>query len=68
MLFRSLYVERRGHPRLRARHLPFTVDGPARDAWMRCMSLAIAEIVPAELRGDLEGALARLATHMINAG
>lgn len=64
----QLYVERRGHPRLRARHLPFTVDGPARDAWMRCMTLSIEENVPSELRAPLDGALARLATHMINAG
>ncbi|MFN7146825.1 MAG: group II truncated hemoglobin [Myxococcota bacterium] len=62
-----LYVERKGHPRLRARHLPFAVDTDARDQWMRCMDLALAEVVPDEgLRQPLQGALHRLATHMIN--
>jgi hypothetical protein len=30
----QLYVERFGHPRLRARHLPFPIDTAARDQWM----------------------------------
>ena len=63
----QLYVERHGHPRLRARHFPFAVDEPARDAWMRCMDLALDEVVPEpEFREALRGALGRLATHMIN--
>ncbi len=63
----QLFIERRGHPMLRARHLPFAVDAAASDAWMRCMELALAEVVtePA-LRETLQAALRRLATHMIN--
>ena len=65
----QMYVERKGHPRLRARHLPFVVDTAARDAWMACMALALAEVVPdTGLRAPLQGALDRLATHMINQG
>lgn len=36
-----LYVERYGHPRLRARHLPFAIDTAARDQWMHCMLRAM---------------------------
>lgn len=40
----QLYVERRGHPRLRARHLPFAIDTVARDQWLACMLQAMIEI------------------------
>lgn len=62
-----LYVERYGHPRLRARHLPFRVGRVERDEWMLCMRRALAEVVADEaLRAHLDAALGRLATHMIN--
>ena len=35
------YSEEKGHPRLRARHLPFAIDTPERDAWVRHMTAAI---------------------------
>jgi hemoglobin len=38
------YSEKRGHPRLRMRHAPFTIGFLERDAWLRCMHTAIAEI------------------------
>jgi hemoglobin len=37
------YVERFGHPRLRARHLPFKIGIKERDQWVACMSQAMAE-------------------------
>ncbi|HEY0906368.1 MAG TPA: group II truncated hemoglobin [Methylophilus sp.] len=37
----QLYIERYGHPRLRARHMPFPVDTSARDQWMYCMIKAM---------------------------
>ena len=40
----QLYVERRGHPRLRARHLPFAIDAMARDQWLACMLQAMIDI------------------------
>lgn len=40
----SLYIERFGHPRLRARHLPFAIASPERDQWLRCMALAMQDI------------------------
>ena len=39
-----LYTEQYGHPRLRARHLPFAIDAAARDAWMLCMRQALDEM------------------------
>jgi hemoglobin len=38
------YSERRGHPRLRMRHIPFRITPIERDAWLRCMHAAIAEV------------------------
>ena len=37
------YIEQRGHPRLRMRHLPFPIDQAARDRWMQLMANAVAE-------------------------
>jgi hemoglobin len=39
----QLYIERYGHPRLRARHLPFSIDESARDQWMYCMIKSLHE-------------------------
>jgi len=38
------YIERYGHPRLRARHLPFPIASGERDQWLRCMALAMQDI------------------------
>ncbi len=37
------YVERFGHPRLRARHLPFAIGIRERDQWLACMRQAMQE-------------------------
>ncbi|MDE1948157.1 MAG: group II truncated hemoglobin [Burkholderiales bacterium] len=37
------YIERFGHPMLRARHLPFAIGTSERDQWMDCMKQAMAE-------------------------
>lgn len=37
------YIERFGHPRLRARHLPFRIGIRERDQWLACMGQAMAE-------------------------
>lgn len=63
----NLYWERHGHPRLRMRHLPFTIDAAARDAWMGCMRKALAETVADDtLRAQLDQALTNVANHMRN--
>lgn len=45
----DLFVEKYGHPRLRARHMPFAIGIQERDQWVACMALAMEEtgIVPA---------------------
>lgn len=37
------YTERFGHPRLRARHLPFAIGIAERDQWLACMDQAMRE-------------------------
>ena len=37
----QLYVECYGHPKLRQRHMPFSIDELARDQWMYCMITAM---------------------------
>ena len=36
-----LYSEERGHPRLRMRHVPFTIGPAQADAWLRHMTDAV---------------------------
>ena len=61
------YVEQRGHPMLRARHLPFTISTRERDEWLWCMDRALDEHeMPEELRGYLRERLHALADHMRN--
>ncbi len=63
------YVSRFGHPRLRARHLPFPI-GPAESAmWLLCMAGALEETVAdPDDRAALLGAFRRIAHHMENHG
>jgi len=37
------YVEQRGHPRLRMRHMPFAVNPAARRRWLELMANALDE-------------------------
>jgi hemoglobin len=62
-----VYVERYGHPMLRARHLPFSIGVKERDEWLWCMERALeAHAVPDEVRAMLRGKLRQLADHMRN--
>ena len=38
------YSEQRGHPRLRRRHIPFTIGTAERDAWLHNMRAALDEV------------------------
>ena len=40
----DLYIEQFGHPRLRARHLPFSIGVSERDQWLRCMAWAMQDV------------------------
>jgi hemoglobin len=61
------YLEHRGHPRLRARHAPFRVDGAARDRWVTLMDRALdqAALAP-EADALLRGFFRDIASFLIN--
>lgn len=62
-----LYETRFGHPRLRARHLPFTIGRRERDEWLWCMERALDEHdCPDALREHLRRRLRELADFMRN--
>lgn len=61
------YVQRFGHPRLRARHLPYAIGSAERDQWMACMVQALSEqAVDPALAQRLTQALAGTADWMRN--
>jgi hemoglobin len=61
------YVEQRGHPRLRMRHMPFAIDQRARDRWVQLMDKALDEAqLPEDVALLVRGFLADVATFMIN--
>lgn len=63
----QLFVEKFGHPRLRARHLPFAIGEKERDQWLLCFQKALDDLNPVEpLKSDLYRSIARLADHMRN--
>lgn len=61
------YIESRGHPRLRGRHLPFAIGGAQRDRWMELMTAAMAETgIPPEAFIHLRAFFAQVADFMRN--
>lgn len=63
----QLYTERFGHPRLRARHLPFPIQSTERDQWLHCMFQAMEDVgVEPALQEELRGAFSRTADFMRN--
>ncbi|PIT79176.1 group II truncated hemoglobin [Limnohabitans sp. JirII-31] len=63
------YTEQFGHPRLRMRHMPFTIGIQERDQWLACMDQAMGETdVPADLRERLKNSFFQTADWMRNQG
>lgn len=61
------YVEERGHPRLRARHLPFKIGIAERDRWLSLMGDSMTECsVPMPSREFLSAFFAQVADFMRN--
>jgi hemoglobin len=61
------YIEERGHPRLRMRHVRFPIGQAARDRWMELMSSALAEAAfPPEVDAKLRGFFDSTATFLMN--
>ena len=44
----TTYNDERGHPRLRLRHMPFTIGPQQRDRWLTHMSAAVAKCAPTQ--------------------
>jgi hemoglobin len=65
----DLYIQRFGHPRLRARHLPYAIGLRERDQWMACMVQAMQECqVDTTLAARLAEAFFGTADFMRNKG
>lgn len=63
----ATYSERRGHPRLRMRHAPFTIGPAERDAWLAHMLAAIDEVaIPEPARSTMRAYFAHAAPAMMN--
>ncbi len=61
------YIERRGHPRLGMRHMPFPIDLAARNRWIFLMDNAFTEAaLPAEAEAVLRAFFEHVATFLIN--
>ena len=60
-------LRERGHPRLRMRHHPYTIDPEARDHWLACMRVALsARNLSAEDDAELWTYLVSSAFAMVN--
>lgn len=63
----DLYVQKKGHPRLRMRHNPYAVGPAERNEWMLCMGQALSEQVADEaFRTHLITTFSQIADHMVN--
>ncbi|MPZ53745.1 MAG: globin [Acidimicrobiia bacterium] len=65
----ATYSEQRGHPRLRARHMPFPIDKEARDRWFRLMKESVEESeIPEAARTAMVDYFEKASLTMINQG
>ncbi len=63
------YLQTRGHPRLRMRHMKVAVTPAMRDAWLRSMQLAMtARGIEGPVRAFLDGRFAEVAEFLRNTG
>lgn len=61
------YIQERGHPRLRARHLPFAIGVVERDRWLDLMGAAMREAeIPADVAPVMGAFFAQVADMMRN--
>lgn len=62
-----LYLEKYGHASVREMHAHVEIDAEARDAWLKCMSMAIDRVgFSAELKARMMGPFTRVATMLVN--
>lgn len=61
------YMEQRGHPRLRMRHMPFAIDATGRNRWVTLMDRALVEAaLPDDAVAVLQPFFHHMASFMIN--
>ena len=61
------YMEQRGHPRLRMRHMPFAIDAAGRNRWVALMDRALVQAeIPADAAAVLTPFFHHMASFMIN--
>jgi hemoglobin len=61
------YLEERGHPRLRGRHMPFAIGEAERDRWLDLMGQSMLEAeIPAEQAPIMGAFFAQIADMMRN--
>ena len=62
-----LYTEQHGHPRLRMRHMPFSIGVLERDQWVACMDQAMGEVgIDSQMRARLKASCRQTADWMRN--
>ncbi|SDW81526.1 hemoglobin [Marininema mesophilum] len=62
-----LYSQIHGHPRLRARHMPFPITPHHAEAWLRNMDAALDDVgISGSLREEMWSRLTSTAVHMVN--
>lgn len=63
----TTYMDERGHPKLRMRHMPFHVGPAERDHWLLHMGAAVAQVAPtAEIHDTLMAYFVPSAEHLRN--
>jgi len=63
------YTDRFGHPRLRMRHMPFSIGIQERDQWLACMDQAMGDVgIDEALRERLRNSFFQTADWMRNVG
>jgi hemoglobin len=63
----TTYMEQRGHPRLRMRHMPFVIGALERDRWLIHMATAVEAVTDDEaLRAELMAYFVPAAEHLRN--
>lgn len=61
------YIQKRGHPRLRMRHMPFPISQADSDRWFGHMVGAMEEIgIPEPIFGEMKAYFKRGADFMVN--
>jgi hemoglobin len=61
------YIQERGHPRLRGRHMPFSIGIPERDRWLALMGQSMREVgISDEIAPEMGTFFAQVADAMRN--